>query len=190
MPTTKHWTSKDLETLPSTEGTRYEIIAGDLYVSTQPHGEHQSVCGVLFSVLYLWSQHTGLGRPFPAPGVIFADDEDVAPDVVWMSHARLAGAWDQAGHLTRAPELVIEVLSPGRANERRDREAKLGLYRRQGVHEYWIIDWRTQTVDVYRPTAGVLEQVTRLTRQDTLTSPLLPGFACVVGTLFAGEVHT
>ncbi|HEY5864475.1 MAG TPA: Uma2 family endonuclease, partial [Candidatus Tectomicrobia bacterium] len=148
----------------------------------------QSVCGVLFSVLYTWSQHTRLGRPFPAPGVIFAEDEDVAPDVVWMSHDRLAGAWDQAGHLTRTPELVIEVLSPGRANERRDREAKLGLYSRQGVDEYWIVDWRAQTVDVYRQQAGALVPVAQLTRQDTLTSPLLPGFACAVGTLFAGDV--
>ena len=29
MPTTKHWTSKDLEALPQKEGTRYEIIDGE-----------------------------------------------------------------------------------------------------------------------------------------------------------------
>lgn len=185
MPTTKHWTSKDLETLPSTEGTRYEIIAGELFVSTQPHWHHQYTCGRLFRALDTWSDTHPLGYAILAPGLLFADDDDVAPDMVWVSHARRAGAWDQAGHLTRAPELVIEVLSPGRANERRDRDAKRGLYSRQGVHEYWIIDWRAQTVDVYRPAAGGLELVTRLTRQDTLTSPLLPGFACVVGTLFS-----
>ena len=99
-------------------------------------------------------------------------------------------AQDDAGHLHIAPELVIEVTSPGRPNERRDREVKRGLYERRGVQEYWIVDPRAQTVDVYRPTAGVLAQATRLTRQDTLTSPLLPGFTCVIGTLFAGEVHT
>ena len=44
---------------------------------------------------------------------------------------------------------------------------------------------RADTVHVYRPTAGVLEPVTRLTRQDTLTLPLVPGFTCAVGPLFA-----
>jgi Uma2 family endonuclease len=190
MPTTKHWTSKDLETLPSTEGTRYEIIAGELFVSTQPHWHHQYTCGRLFRALDTWSDTHPLGYAILAPGLIFADDDDVAPDMVWVSHARRAGAQDGAGHLHVAPELVIEVTSPGRPNERRDREVKRGLYERRGVQEYWIVDPRAQTVDVYRPTAGVLAQVTRLTRQDTLTSPLLPGFACVVGTLFAGEVQT
>ena len=63
MPTTKHWTSKDLETLPSTEGTRYEIIAGELFVSTQPHWHHQYTCGRLFRALDTWSDTHPLGAP-------------------------------------------------------------------------------------------------------------------------------
>ena len=43
-------------------------------------------------------------------------------------------------------ELVVEVLSPDGANERRDREVKLKLYSRRGVLEYWIVDWRTQQI--------------------------------------------
>ena len=66
-------------------------------------------------------------RPGAAPGLIFADDDDVAPDVVWISRERLAGTLDQTGHLHTAPELVVEVLSPGSVNERRDREVKLKL---------------------------------------------------------------
>jgi len=187
MPTTRHWTSKDLDALIPQEGTRYEIIAGDLYVSHQPSWHHQYVCGMLHHLLQAWSLTTGLGAAVPAPGLIFAEDDDVAPDVVWISHPRFQGALDRAGHLRVAPELVIEVLSPGRANARRDREVKRGLYGRRGVQEYWIVDPRAQTVDVYRPMDGVLAHVTRLTRQDTLTSPLLPGFTCAVGTLFAGR---
>ena len=190
MPTTKHWTSQDLGRLALNEWHRYEIIDGDLYVSTAPSWHHQYACRRLTAVLDTWCLAHGLGEVLPGPGLLFASDQDVIPDLVWVSHQRLQGALDQAGHLTRAPELVIEVLSPGRTNERRDREVKRGLYERGGVQEYWIVDPRAQTVDVYRPTAGVLAQVTRLTRQDPLTSPLLPGFACVVGTLFAGEVHT
>lgn len=38
------WTSADLEVLPD-DGKRYEIIDGELYVSTQPHWQHQFACG-------------------------------------------------------------------------------------------------------------------------------------------------
>jgi len=56
--------------------------------------------------------------------------------VVWVSKERLSQIEDEAGHLTDAPELVIEVLSPGKNNERRDKEAKLKLYSVEGVREY------------------------------------------------------
>ncbi|WP_442948540.1 hypothetical protein [Nostoc sp.] len=46
------------------------------------------------------------------------------PDVVWASNGRLPLLLDEAGHLTGAPELVIEVLSAGIENEKRDRELK------------------------------------------------------------------
>ena len=185
MPTTKHWTSKDLDTLPQQEGVRYEIIDGELHVSHQPSWHHQYACSMLTHLLQGWSLATGLGATVGAPGLICAPDQDVAPDLVWIGHQRLQGALDQAGHLTRAPELVIEVLSPGSTNERRDREVKLALYSRQGVDEYWIVDPLAQTLDVYRQQEGTLVPLAALTRQDTLTSPLLPGFACVVGTLFS-----
>ena len=61
------------------------------------------------------------------------------------------------------------------------------LYRRQGVAEYWIVDPLAQTLNVYRQQGGSLVPMAVLTRQDTLTSPLLPGVAYVVGTLFAGR---
>src|SRR4051812_10262005 len=34
---TKRWTVEELEQLPYVEGTRYEIVDGELLVSTQPH---------------------------------------------------------------------------------------------------------------------------------------------------------
>ena len=88
------------------------------------------------------------------------------------------------GKLHAAPELVVEILSPGATNQRRDREAKLKLYAREGVGEYWIVDWRTRGVDVYRRTDERLQAAATLTDADTLTSPLLPGFAYPVGDLW------
>src|SRR5215467_12237079 len=182
MVTTLRWTSSDLELMPD-DGKRYEIIDGDLYVSKQPHYYHQRVCGRLFSVLDAWSNESGAGEVNLAPGLIFASDDDVAPDLVWMSKSRLATALRPDGKLHAAPELVIEVLSPGATNERRDREAKLKLYSRRGVLEYWIVDWRAQQVEVYRREEFALRLVATLYPAETLQSPLLPGFACQVATL-------
>src|SRR5256712_8781758 len=183
MNTALRWTSADLTVLPD-DGKRYEIIDGDLYMSRQPHWHHQRACGKTFAALDTWSMQTGAGEANLAPGVIFAEADDVAPDVVWVSQARRTAALGAEGHLHAAPELVVEVLSPGSANERRDREVKLKLYSRRGVLEYWIVDWRTQQVAVYRLQDGVLQLVVTLAHAEILTSPLLPGFACPVATLF------
>lgn len=114
----------------------------------------------------------------------FAEDEDVIPDLVWISRERKALAMDEQGHFQAAPELVVEVLSPGPANERCDRELKLKLYSRQGVLEYWIVDWRLRVVQVYRRQDLALQLVATLSGEDVLTSPLLPGFSCPVANLW------
>ena len=95
---------------------------------------------------------------------------------------------DDAGHFVAAPELVVEVLSPGSRNERRDRELKLKLYSRQGVREYWIVDWQRREVQVYRREDAALRLVATLASDDTLASPLLPGFACPVADLWPPAV--
>jgi Uma2 family endonuclease len=92
---------------------------------------------------------------------------------------------DAGGHLTVAPELVVEVLSPGSSNELRDRDVKLSLYSRIGVDEYWIVDWRARVVEVYRRLGAELQRVATLTGDATLTSPLLPGFSCPISSLWA-----
>ncbi|WP_407646618.1 Uma2 family endonuclease [Gloeocapsopsis crepidinum] len=52
--------------------------------------------------------------------------------------------------MTAAPELVVEVLSFGGENERRDKEVKLKLYSSRDVQEYWIVDWQKQQIEVCR----------------------------------------
>ncbi len=183
MTTSLRWTSADLDVLPD-DGKRYEIVDGELYVSKQPHWDHQEVGGRVYAALLVWSTQTKAGRANVAPGVIFAEDDDVVPDVVWVSNARLAvGLRD--GKLYVAPELAVEILSPGATNERRDREAKLKLYSRRGVDEYWIIDWRKRTIEVYRREQDILQHQVTLTSADALQSPLLPGFSTPVVQLFA-----
>lgn len=79
---------------------------------------------------------------------------------------------------------MVEVLSPGTENERRDREAKLKLYASRGVQEYWIADWRLQQVEVYRRENATLVLIATLLSNDELRSPLLPGFTCPVARFF------
>ena len=120
------------------------------------------------------------------PDIIFSDDNDVVPDVIWISKARRAAAMQPDGKLHGAPELAIEVLSPGIANENRDYEVKRGLYSRQGVNEYWIVSWPERRVEVFRrdQDPNMLELTATLYAGDTLTSLELPGFTCQVGDFF------
>ena len=177
------WTTADIELLPD-NGNRYEIIDGELFVTRAPHWRHQKVIGSVFTVLDNWSEQNQSGQAIPTPGVIFSDADNVIPDVVWVSKERLPALIDDAGHLTGAPDLAVEVLSTGVVNQRRDREAKLKLYAFRGVQEYWILDWRLQQVEIYRRDKAQLKLVATLLSSDELTSPLLPNFACSVSRLF------
>ncbi|MGB3292904.1 MAG: Uma2 family endonuclease [Phormidesmis sp.] len=102
-----------------------------------------------------------------------------------MSHKRLTNGIDASGHLTAAPELIIEILSPGEKNEQRDKEVKLKLYSRYGVQEYWIVNWRLKTLSVYRRRNGQLQLIGTLLGEDSLTSPLLPEFSMPITRVFA-----
>lgn len=178
------WTSPDLELLPD-DGKHYEIIAGELYISKQPHYFHQVVCLTVGAILHAWNKITKAGSVSTAPGLIFSNDDDAVPDASWISRARLATALQADGKLHAAPELVIEVLSPGATNAQRDRDVKLRLYSRRGVQEYWVINWQERHLEIYRRTDAVLRLEQTLYEADYLTSPLLPGFSCQVSEIFA-----
>lgn len=177
------FTTADLELLPD-NGDRYEIIDGELFMTRAPHWGHQEVCGNIYLELKIWSRSTGLGRAAINPGLIFTDADNVIPDVAWASNERLAILLDEAGHLTAAPELIVEVLSPGADNQRRDRDLKLKLYSVRGVQEYWVVNWQLQQIEVYRREQTSLRLIATLFSNDQLTSPLL-GFSCSVAQIFA-----
>jgi len=180
---TLHWTTRDLELLPD-DGNRYEIIDGELYVAKQPDWQHQLVCSQLVILLGVWNEQSQAGYVMQEPGIIFADDTNVVPDVIWISQKRLKTVLHSDGKFHNTPELVIEVLSPGAENERRDREVKLKLYSRRGVKEYWVVNWRAQNLEVYRREDAVLTLEQTLQGSDILESSLLPGFRCEVGRIF------
>ena len=128
--------------------------------------------------LNIWSRSSGLGEARSTPSIIFSDADNVVPDVVWISKEKLETLLDDEGHLTGAPELVVEVLSPSKLNKKRDKEAKLKLYSSQGVQEYWIVNWQLKTVEVYQRENWQLGLIATLLNNDKLISSLLPDFSC------------
>ncbi|MBP0038798.1 MAG: Uma2 family endonuclease [Roseofilum sp. SBFL] len=180
---TVHWTIDDLEGFPD-NGTRYEIIDGELFMTKSPHWNHQDISGAIYTELRIWSKKTGLGKAVFCPGIIFSNSDNVIPDVVWISRERLSQVLDESGHLTGAPELAIEILSKSEKDKKRDKETKLKLYSVEGVQEYWIVDYQQREIAIYRRNQGRLEKAVTLFEQDTLTSPLLPDFQCPLEVLW------
>jgi Uma2 family endonuclease len=181
-------TVADLDAYPTDDGNRYELIDGEIHVSTTPHLVHQRIVRRLGAALTSWDMHDSIGEAFLALGVIFDDENAVIPDLAWVSAERAPSVIDmKTGKLHAAPDLAVEVLSEGSANEKRDRQDKLRMYARFGVIEYWIIDRFAQQVEVYRREGEQLRLAVQLGSDDDLTSPLLPGFTCSVAWLFGGE---
>lgn len=183
MVTKVRWTASDLELMPH-DDKRYEIIDGELLVTRAPHFGHQDVCGEIFYYLRAWSKANDSGKVLITPGVVFTESDNVIPDVIWIEKSRVDQIFDESGHLTQAPDIAVEVLSPGAENQRRDCNLKLKLYSTQGVREYWIVDWRLKKIEIYRRESAQLVLKETLYEGDTITSPLLPEFSCAVDLLF------
>jgi Uma2 family endonuclease len=179
-------TVDDLEGFIEGDGNRYELIEGDLHVTTQPHLDHQIVADAVLIALHTWNRQSRIGGlAVSAPGIILAEDEAFAPDVVWYSAERLAHYRQPNGKFSGPPDLVVEVLSPGTKNVKRDRQIKPARYAYWGMREYWLVDRFARQVEVFRLDGETYTRADALAVSDSLTSPILPGFACPVGELFA-----
>jgi Uma2 family endonuclease len=177
-------TIADLEATPD-DGNRYELIEGELHVSASPSVFHQSILLNIAFAVKTWLRANPAGRMLPGVGIIFDDFNGVIPDLVYVSNERYRQIL-AAGRFNGAPEMAIEILSPGAANERRDRHVKRNLYSARGVHEYWIVDPETRSVEVHRKRKeGGLELTAHLQSGDELTTALLPGFTLAVAAIFS-----
>lgn len=165
------------------DGNRYELIEGVIQVSSAPAIPHQ--VGVV-NLCFIFKTHLNanpVGQVLPGIGIIFDPFNGVIPDVVYASHERCAEI-ERDGRFYGAPDIVIEILSPGKENEDRDRNLKLQLYSRFGVLEYWIANTRSRTIEVYRRRDAALYLHATFNNTDTLTTPILPDFSCAVADIF------
>jgi Uma2 family endonuclease len=83
-----------------------------------------------------------------------------------------------------APDLVIEILSPGAKNRSRDLKLKREVYGKFGVPEYWVVDMWARSMMVFRLTDDILEQVATLRQDDQVESAFFPGFALKLSDIF------
>lgn len=176
-------TIDDLTTLPDDDGNIYELIEGELIVSSAPTLLHQDVIGNLFFWLRSYLQHNPIGRVIMTPGVIFDRHNGVIPDLVFLTNEQLEAVGADA-HIHLAPALAVEVVSPGRENARRDRVKKLRVYDKFGVGEYWVADPEARTLEIYRRGEGALALAATLSGEDEINTPLLPGFTCTPARVF------
>ncbi len=165
-------TYADYAALPD-DGHRYQLLEGELVMTPSPNLWHQEISIQLASELLRYVQTRGLGRVFAAPLDVTLDDRNVLqPDILFVSKER-SGIL-QGGRVVGAPDLCVEILSPG--TQRIDRVRKLELYARFGVTHYWIVDLDTRTIEEY-VLAGEVYRVRSITAYDAPFRPAaLPGF--------------
>jgi Uma2 family endonuclease len=176
-------TVADLDAFPEDDGNRYELINGELFVSCAPGIPHQRVLMNLILGFGEYLKIHPIGILVPGAGAIFSDYDAVIPDLAFVRNER----WDQVvtgEKFTGALDLVIEILSPGSQNRRRDLSSKRKLYGKYGVKEYWIVDSENQSVLIFRLREQTLEEPATFAGDQELTSPLLPGFQLKASAVF------
>lgn len=175
-------TVDDLAAVPE-DGNRYEVIEGELFVSRAPAFIHQMIISKLIGSIQAYLDHNPIGVVVTTPGVIFSHIDGVIPDLVYVSHERRKLILENE-RLRAAPELIVEVMSPGAENERRDRIVKRQLYGKYAVREYWIIDPQARSIEVYVLRHDYLHLATVYANADIINTPFLPGWEVSVEKLF------
>lgn len=173
------WTEADYLELDA--GRLVEFSEGCVEVLDMPTKQHQRIVRFLFQLLNQFVSAADLGEVFFAPlPVRLWTEKFREPDLVFVRHGRS----DYRGYPDGA-DLVVEVVSEGEANRRRDLEIKPDEYCRAGIDEYWIVDPQSATISVL-VRSGQTYQPRVYQSADTASSDTLAGFSVSVEQVFAG----
>ena len=154
-----------------------ELIDGELVMSPAPIALHQMVSG---EIHFLLRSAVASGRVLYAPMDVFLDERNVVqPDLFWVSPEHVDRLTERGLH--GAPDLAVEILSPG--SVRRDRVTKHALYERFGVREYWLADPANRTLEAFTLHDGRFQPLGIFEQGDAFTSPLL-GLTIDLSALF------
>lgn len=160
-----------------------ELIGGEVIMSPAAKDIHGEVVIELVLLIGYFVKANKLGHLRTAPNDVHFSEEDVVqPDIHFISYENTGCKKEDDGYWHGAPDLIIEVLSPG--TTRLDRVKKYQLYQNYGVQEYWIVDPIEKFIEVYGLVSGVYQRQGAYTEKDTLTSNVLAGFSTDLSLVF------
>jgi Uma2 family endonuclease len=160
---------------------RCELVAGEVIREPLPGEEHGCVAATIVILLGQFVRDHGLGRVYDHAGFVVARDPDTVrgPDAAFVSAERSAATVRRGPFFEGAPDLAVEVLSPG--NTRREIATKIGEYLAAGGRAVWVVDPRRRTVTVHRPE----REPETVSRDEVLDGgTVLPGFRLPVVHIF------
>lgn len=175
------WTYEDLLALPD-DGTRYEIINGELYEMPSTTVDHATVVANVITVLNPLVSQRG-GRWLTAPVHVFLQGADpVQPDILAILPGGAARSTERG--IEGPPDLIVEVAIP--ASHVHDALTKLAFYALAGVREYWVIDLSSRTMELFTLDRDAYHLECALPGNDAPSSPLLGPLPFTKDDLFAG----
>jgi len=176
----KTYTYEDYRKLP--EGAPYQLIGGMLIMTPAPSTHHQIISMKLEVKLASFVMERDLGLVLDAPlDVYFEESETYQPDLVFIARERLSII--EPDKINGAPDLVIEILSPGTAYY--DLRKKFKVYEKHGVREYWVVDPEEQSVEIYALLEGRFTLGQKVEKQGTVSSAVIEGFTMQVESIFS-----
>jgi Uma2 family endonuclease len=161
---------------------RYELVRGALLTMSPAGSEHGVVIGTLFLLIAQFVKEKQLGLMFGAEsGFLLHRDPDtvLAPDIAFVRRDRVPAGGPPKNFWPGAPDLAIEVTSPG--DTPRELDEKVSDWLQAGCHAVWIVDPRGKTVTTYR-SGGATKEFKAAENLDG--GAILPGFRCSVAEVF------
>jgi Uma2 family endonuclease len=164
------------------DGFRYELVEGELIRMAPAGAEHGKVTVKITGPLFTHVAANDLGTVYAAEtGFKLHSDPDTvrAPDVAFVSKARVELVGTTRGYWVGAPDLAIEVVSPG--DTVREVEEKVREWLEAGARMVLVVSPRLRTITVYRS----LTDINVFTEKDTLDGDdVVPGFRLAVVEVF------
>ncbi|MDQ3608817.1 MAG: Uma2 family endonuclease [Actinomycetota bacterium] len=160
-----------------------ELIDGEVVVMSHPRRAHALLQARLIGEIGGWGgKDPGRPEAHGPTAVELTEYDHYGPDIVV---ARSGAPVDDRGYLAEPPLICVEIRSP--STWRYDVGRKKSVYEAQGVGEVWLVDDIAEVILVFRrstPAQATYDVALELATSDTLTSPLLAGFALPLARLF------